>query len=86
MTERSSSGSHSTFAQNQNILGPAPTEEDLKTLRRLPGALPWIAFLLCVVEFAERASYYGVTNIFANFIQWPLPERELALQNYNIEY
>ncbi|EMC98976.1 hypothetical protein BAUCODRAFT_120266 [Baudoinia panamericana UAMH 10762] len=29
--------------------------------------------MLCIVEFAERASYYGVQTIFANFMQFPLP-------------
>jgi dipeptide/tripeptide permease len=27
-----------------------------------------------VVEFAERASYYGVKTVFSNFMQFPLPE------------
>lgn len=29
--------------------------------------------MLCWVEFAERASYYGVQTIFSNFMQYPLP-------------
>ena len=36
-----------------------PTEEELATLRRVPGKLPAVAYLLCAVEFCERASYYG---------------------------
>lgn len=36
-----------------------PTEEELATLRRVPGKLPTVAYLLCAVEFCERASYYG---------------------------
>lgn len=36
-----------------------PTEEELATLRRVPGSLPTVAYLLCAVEFCERASYYG---------------------------
>ena len=36
-----------------------PTEEEMATLRRVPGKLPTVAFLLCAVEFCERASYYG---------------------------
>lgn len=36
-----------------------PTDEELKTLRRVPGKVPMIAYLLCCVEFCERASYYG---------------------------
>ena len=51
-----------------------PTEEELKTLRRVPGALPIIAYLICAVEFCERGSYYGISNIISNYINRPLPE------------
>lgn len=41
-----------------------PTDEELATLRRVPGKVPMIAYLLCCVEFCERASYYGMhTNL-----------------------
>lgn len=30
--------------------------------------------MLCAVEFAERASYYGVQTVFSNFMQYPLPK------------
>jgi proton-dependent oligopeptide transporter, POT family len=33
-----------------------------------------VAWTLCVVELAERASYYGATTVFNNFIEYPLPE------------
>jgi hypothetical protein len=36
-----------------------PTEEEMKTLRRVPGGVPMVAYMLCAVEFCERASYYG---------------------------
>lgn len=36
-----------------------PTDEELATLRRVPGKIPTVAYLLCIVEFCERASYYG---------------------------
>lgn len=52
---------------------PAPTEADKATLRKVAGAIPWIGYSLCVVEFAERASYYGAVQVFSNFIQNPLP-------------
>lgn len=42
-------------------------------LPRIPGRLPPTTFLLALVEFAERASYYGVSGVFANFVQRPLP-------------
>ncbi|KAJ9130966.1 Major facilitator superfamily transporter peptide [Pleurostoma richardsiae] len=50
-----------------------PTEEELATLRRVPGGLPTVAYLLCAVEFCERASYYGCQGLFSNFVNRPLP-------------
>jgi dipeptide/tripeptide permease len=51
----------------------APTEEERKTLRRVAGKLPTVAYLICAVEFAERASYYGVQPLFSNFVNRKLP-------------
>ncbi|RDW69243.1 hypothetical protein BP6252_08263 [Coleophoma cylindrospora] len=50
-----------------------PTEEELATLPRIAGTMPVSAYLLCGVEFAERASYYGCKQVFKNFIRAPLP-------------
>jgi dipeptide/tripeptide permease len=50
-----------------------PTEEDLATLRRVAGGMPTVAYLLCLVEFCERASYYGCQGLFSNFVNRPLP-------------
>lgn len=36
-----------------------PTEDERNTLRRVAGKMPTIAYVICAVEFAERASYYG---------------------------
>ena len=33
-----------------------PTEEERLTLRRVAGKIPTIAYLICIVEFAERSS------------------------------
>jgi hypothetical protein len=33
-----------------------PTEEERLTLRRVAGKVPTIAYLICIVEFAERSS------------------------------
>jgi dipeptide/tripeptide permease len=49
------------------------TEEDRSTLRRVSGSISWVAYSLCIIEFAERASYYGSSFVFSNFIQFPLP-------------
>jgi hypothetical protein len=51
-----------------------PTEEESQSLRKVPGNLPLVAFALCLVEFAERASYYGAKTVFSNFIEFPLPK------------
>ncbi|PKY00452.1 putative MFS peptide transporter [Aspergillus campestris IBT 28561] len=53
---------------------PPPTEEELQTLRKVAETLPLVSFSLCLVEFAERASYYGAKTVFSNFIQFPLPK------------
>ncbi|ORY67815.1 general substrate transporter [Pseudomassariella vexata] len=50
-----------------------PTEEELVTLRRVAGKIPLVAYLLCAVEFCERASYYGCSSIFSNYVNRPLP-------------
>ncbi|KAF8139291.1 peptide transporter PTR2A [Mycena galopus ATCC 62051] len=50
-----------------------PTEEELATLRRVGDAIPWNAYLIAIVELAERFSYYGAGVVFTNFIQYPLP-------------
>ncbi|KZO91330.1 hypothetical protein CALVIDRAFT_602345 [Calocera viscosa TUFC12733] len=51
----------------------APTEEEKKTLQKIAGPVPWSAYIVCVFEFANMASYYGALAIFSNFIQRPLP-------------
>ncbi|KAK3690198.1 hypothetical protein B0T22DRAFT_423972 [Podospora appendiculata] len=50
-----------------------PTEEEKSTLRRVAGSMPSSAYYLCAVEFAERASYYGCSQVYKNFIRGPLP-------------
>ncbi|KAL3475938.1 POT family-domain-containing protein, partial [Aspergillus californicus] len=50
-----------------------PTDEELETLRRVPGNLPLVAYLICIVEFSERASYYGVSGLISNFVNRPMP-------------
>lgn len=50
-----------------------PTEEELAILRRVPGTIPIIAYLICVIEFCERASYYGVQPLISNYVNRPLP-------------
>lgn len=51
-----------------------PTAEEQATLRKIAGGIPPIAYLICVVELAERASYYGAKGVFSNYMQFPLPK------------
>jgi dipeptide/tripeptide permease len=51
-----------------------PTVEEQSTLRKVSDKLPYASFVLCIVELAERASFYGVKTVFNNFMQFPLPE------------
>ncbi|KGO76740.1 Major facilitator superfamily domain, general substrate transporter [Penicillium italicum] len=51
-----------------------PTKEESQTLRKVADNLPFVGFSLCLVEFAERASYYGAQTLFSNFVQFPLPK------------
>lgn len=60
---------------------PLPTEEEGQTLRKVSASLPLVSFSLCLVEFAERASYYGAKTVFSNFVQFPLPKGQSAPSN-----
>ncbi|PLB36751.1 putative MFS peptide transporter [Aspergillus candidus] len=51
-----------------------PTDDDLRTLRRVAGKIPWTTYTVAFVELCERFSYYGTTAVFVNFLQRPLPE------------
>ncbi|RCK59637.1 Peptide transporter PTR2 [Candida viswanathii] len=46
-----------------------PTDDELKNLRREIGNIKYSIFMLCICEFAERASYYSTTGILTNYIQ-----------------
>ena len=48
-----------------------PTEEEAATLRKVADVIPRAAYMLCIVELAERASYDGVQTVFSNFMQYP---------------
>lgn len=50
-----------------------PTQEELDTLPHITAKLPWTSYLLCIMDFAERASFWGFKNVFSNFIRAPLP-------------
>ena len=52
--------SHTSITDGSFVEGSeGVTHEELTTLRHLPDSIPFAAFLVIVVEFAERWSYYG---------------------------
>lgn len=50
-----------------------PTEDDRRLLRRVPDIIPFAAFTIVIVELCERFSFYGLSGVFQNYLQNPLP-------------
>jgi proton-dependent oligopeptide transporter, POT family len=50
-----------------------PTEQEMRSLRRVAATVPWKAYAVGFVELCERFSYYGTSVIFTDFIQQPRP-------------
>jgi POT family proton-dependent oligopeptide transporter len=42
-----------------DLEGEEPTAEELVTLRRVSGKIPWTAYTIAFVELCERFGYYG---------------------------
>ncbi|KAG2204548.1 hypothetical protein INT47_012607 [Mucor saturninus] len=51
-----------------------PTEEDWINLKEVGDDIPKAAYLVILLEFCERFTFYGLTGPFQNFIQNPVPE------------
>ena len=51
-----------------------PSEEDLRTLRRVSGRIKWSMWTIAFVELCERFSYYGSSVLYTNFVNHPLPD------------
>ena len=51
----------------------APSSSDLLTLRKVPDRIPAAAFSIVIVELCERFAYYGLSGVFQNYLQHPLP-------------
>ncbi|KAI0381485.1 POT family protein [Hypomontagnella monticulosa] len=76
-TDIAHTGSGSGSDIEVHIRGPNgeeyPTEDELKTLRRVKGRINWIIYTIAFIELCERFAYYGTTAVFVNFISQPLP-------------
>lgn len=63
------------YADDLNPLGLAIARPDDKhRFRSVSTRPPLVCYLILLVEFAERGSYYGTQGILNNFIMRPLPE------------
>lgn len=58
-----SDGPESEHNEKEDLLKPFPTEEEWATLPRVAGTIPWTAWTVAFVEFAERFSYYGTSAV-----------------------
>ncbi|KAF3003585.1 hypothetical protein E8E13_006758 [Curvularia kusanoi] len=63
-----------------DLIGETPTEEELKTLRRVSGKIPWQIFTIAFVELCERFGYYGCQVLYTNFVQQDLPVIDNVVQ------
>jgi proton-dependent oligopeptide transporter, POT family len=68
------------------LLGPNgelyPTKDEINTLRRVCGKIPWMIYTIGFIELCERFAYYGTTAVFVNFISYPLPPNSSAGAGY----
>lgn len=65
---------NSTAANAGDSDYPLPTEDERRTLRKVSDSISFVAYVLCAVEVAERASFFGAKTVFSNYMQFPLPE------------
>jgi proton-dependent oligopeptide transporter, POT family len=59
-----------------------PTKDEIASLRRVCGKIPWMIYTIGFIELCERFAYYGTTAVFVNFISYPLPENSAAGAGY----
>lgn len=67
----SSAASAVQVEEEDGLGGIKPTEEEMRTLRKVGEPLPKAAFLVALVELCERFTYYGASGIFQNYISRP---------------
>lgn len=63
-----------SYMEDQVVNGPEPTEQDWKELAEVSDKIPRAAFLVILIEFCERFTYYGLSGPFQNYIQNANPD------------
>lgn len=58
---------------DDELAGPEPTAQDRLELREVSDKIPSTAYLVIIIEFCERFTYYGLSGPFQNYIQHPAP-------------
>ena len=66
-------GLQDTYVSDSDSTADFPTDEELKTLRRVPASIPWRIYTIAFVELVERMSYYGTVAVYSNFISKARP-------------
>ncbi|KAH6609773.1 oligopeptide transporter [Trichoderma cornu-damae] len=66
------------ISSNDGEYDDTPTEEDLRTLRRVSGKLKWSMYTIAFIELCERFSYYGSSVLYTNFVNRPLPDGSMT--------
>lgn len=88
VTESSVQGYKEEYELDEFVLaendsnGPEPTEEDYKNLREVTDSIPYSAYLIILIEFCERFTYYGLSGPFQNYIQYPDPVDCMFLSSF----
>jgi POT family proton-dependent oligopeptide transporter len=49
-----------------------PSPDEMSTLRRVSASMSWVAIAMCLIEMAERASYYGSIGMLTLFFRLPI--------------
>ncbi|AOW00858.1 POT family-domain-containing protein [Yarrowia lipolytica] len=62
------------YTDEHNPEGLRTATDSDKDLRHIAGPVGKMTYLLSIVEFAERGSYYGLVNVISNYVQFPFPE------------
>jgi POT family proton-dependent oligopeptide transporter len=62
-----------TISNDEDVFDDTPTEEELRTLRRVSGSIKWAMYTIAFVELCERFSYYGSSILYTNFVNRGLP-------------
>ncbi|KAL0095080.1 POT family-domain-containing protein [Phycomyces blakesleeanus] len=65
--------SHNPSIKGEELGGPEPTPEEWKDLPEVGDTIPLSAFLVILIEFCERFTFYGLTGPFQNYLQYPNP-------------